>query len=145
MMKQESWIKILVSSCALLGAAAALAAAETAPRIPRFSIDYMDKAVDPAADFFHYAAGNWIKANPVPADKSRSGAFIELQERNWSLIHGILDSTTASKDRSDATAQKVGDFFRSAMDTNRLEELGFRPIQADLKRIDDLKDPKDLL
>jgi putative endopeptidase len=105
----------------------------------------MDKAVDPAADFFHYAAGNWIKANPVPADKSRWGAFIELQERNWFLIHGILDSTTTNKDRSDATVQKVGDFFRSAMDTNRLEELGFKPIQADLKRIDDLKDPKDLL
>jgi putative endopeptidase len=105
----------------------------------------MDKAVDPASDFFHYAAGNWIKANPVPADKSRWGAFIELQERNWFLIHGILDATAANKDRSDATAQKVGDFFRSAMDTNRLEELGFKPILADLKRIDNLKDPKDLL
>jgi putative endopeptidase len=105
----------------------------------------MDKAVDPASDFFHYAAGNWIKANPVPADKSRWGAFIELQERNWFLIHGILDSTAANKDRTDATAQKVGDFFRSAMDTNRLEDLGFKPIQADLKRIEDLKESKDLL
>jgi putative endopeptidase len=145
MIKQESCMKVVVTSCALLGAVAALAAPETAPRIPRFSIDYMDKAVDPAADFFHYAAGNWIKANPVPADKSRWGAFIELQERNWFLIHGILDSTAANKDRSDATAQKVGDFFRSAMDTNRLEELGFKPILADLKRIENLKESKDLL
>src|ERR1039457_1568816 len=135
MMKQERGIRVVVLICTLLGALAALAAPETAPRIPRFSVEYMDKAVDPAADFFHYAAGNWIKANPVPADKSRSGAFIELQERNWSLIHGILDSTTASKDRSDATAQKVGDFFRSAMDTNRLEELGFRPIRSEERRV----------
>jgi putative endopeptidase len=145
MIKQESGMKFIVVSCTLLGAVAVLAAPETAPRIPRFSIDYMDKAVDPAADFFHYAAGNWIKANPVPADKSRWGAFIELQERNWFLIHGILDSTAANKDRSDATAQKVGDFFRSAMDTNRLEELGFKPILADLKRIENLKESKDLL
>ncbi len=145
MIKQENCMKVVVMSCTLLGAVAGLAAPETAPRIPRFSIDYMDKAVDPAADFFHYAAGNWIKANPVPADKSRWGAFIELQERNWFLIHGILDSTAASKDRSDATVQKVGDFFRSAMDTNRLEALGFKPIQADLTRIDSLKDSKDLL
>jgi putative endopeptidase len=145
MMKQESCMKVVVMSCTLLGAVAVLAAPETAPRIPRFSIDYMDKAVDPGSDFFHYAAGNWIKANPVPADKSRWGAFIELQERNWFLIHGILDSTTANKDGSDATAQKVGDFFRSAMDTNRLEELGLKPIQADLKRIENLKEPGDLL
>ena len=58
MMKQESCIKIVAMSCTLLGAVAVLAAPETAPRIPRFSTDYMDKAVDPAADFFHYAAGN---------------------------------------------------------------------------------------
>src|ERR1035441_9192836 len=145
MMKQVSSVKVVVISCTLLVAIAGLAAPEMGPRIPQFSIDYMDKAVDPASDFFHYAAGNWIKANPVPADKSRWGAFIELQERNWFLIHGILDSTAANKDRSNATAQKVGDFFRSAMDTNRLEELGFKPIQADLKRIENLKDRKDLL
>src|ERR1035437_496525 len=145
MIKQESGMKVVVLTCTLLGAVAVLAAPETAPRIPRFSIDYMDKAVDPASDFFHYAAGNWIKANQVPADKSRWGAFIEVKERNWFLIHGILYSTATNKDRSDATVQKVGDFFRSATDTNRLEALGFKPIQADLKRIEDLKEPKDLL
>src|ERR1035438_9278900 len=96
-MKQLSSIEVVVMFCTLLGAAAGLAAPETAPRIPRFSIDYMDKAVDPAADFFHYATGNWIKANPVPADKSRWGAFIELQERNCFLIHGILDESPPTR------------------------------------------------
>src|SRR6267154_466999 len=66
---------------------AAIAADATAPKVPRFSIDYMDKSVQPGVDFYHYADGTWLKNNPVPPDKSRWGGFAELQERNWFLIH----------------------------------------------------------
>src|SRR5581483_9753356 len=41
--------------------------------------------------------------------------------------------------------QKVGDFYKSAMDTNRLESLGFKPLKADLKRIDSVKSREELL
>ena len=57
----------------------------------------LDKSVAPGVDFYRYADGNWIKNNPVPADKSRWGALIELHERNWFLIHQILDDTTAAQ------------------------------------------------
>lgn len=120
-------------------------AAPDAPKAPGFSIEYMDKSVSPAADFYHYADGTWIKDNPVPADKSRWGSFSELQERNWFLIHQILDSTVANAQPSNSPAQKVADFFRSAMDTNRLEELGFSPLQEDLKRIDAMQSYEDFL
>src|ERR1051326_5074236 len=106
-------------------------AAEGAPKIPRFSIDYMDKSVDPAQDFYHYAVGTWLKSNPVPPDKSRWASFTELQERNWYLIHEILDTITNAAISSNSPKQKVRDFFLSAMDTNRLESLGFKPIQPD--------------
>src|SRR5579884_2808911 len=59
--------------------------AEDAPKVPRFSIDYMDRSVNPAVDFYHFADGNWLKNNPVPEDKSRWAGFDELQERNWQL------------------------------------------------------------
>jgi len=116
-----------------------------APRIPRFSIEYMDKSVAPGVDFYQYADGNWVKNNPVPADKSRWGAFIELQERNWFLIHQILDDTAAAQPPSNSPAQKVADFFQSAMDTNRLEQLGFKPLEPDLHRIQGLKNARDLV
>ena len=118
---------------------------QTPPAVPRFSIDYMDQSVDPGKDFYHFADGTWLKDNPVPADKSRWASFNELADRNWYLIHGILDSASA-----DATSpqhsprREVGDFFASAMDTNRIEKLGFKPIAADLKRIDRLKSTKDV-
>jgi putative endopeptidase len=111
-------------------------AAEPLPQVPRFSPNHMDRSVDPGTDFYRYAAGNWLKQNPVPADKARWSGFDELQDRNWKLIRALLEDT-ASSSRSSAqpAAKQVGAFYRSAMDTNRLEALRFRPLQADLQRI----------
>ncbi|HWF19904.1 MAG TPA: M13 family peptidase, partial [Verrucomicrobiae bacterium] len=55
---------------------------EPMQKVPRFSVDYMDRSVDPTVDFYHFANGNWLKQNPVPEDKSRWAGFDELQERN---------------------------------------------------------------
>lgn len=99
----------------------------------------MDRSVDPGADFFRFAAGTWMKNNPVPADKSRWSGFEELQERNWALLRGILDDCAAGRAGQSKPARPVGDFFASALDTNRIEKLAFRPIERHLKRVEALK------
>ena len=100
----------------------------------------MDRSVDPGADFYHFAAGAWLKSNPVPSDKSRWSGFEELQDRNWRLLRDILESAAAeSSGAPNSPRRQVGDFFASAVDTNRLEKLGFKPIARDLKRVNSLQ------
>jgi len=119
--------------------------AGTPPPIPSFSTNYMDRSVDPAKDFYHFAAGNWLKNNPVPADKSRWASFSELSERNWYLIHQILDDASAdTKSPAKSPQREVGDLFASAMDTNRLEKLKFEPIKEDLRRIDKVENVQEM-
>jgi len=132
--------------------AACLAADQPAPPpppAPRFSVQYMDRSVDPGADFFRYACGAWLAANPVPADKSSWDAFEELQERNWHLIHDILLSTIADCDAKPPPPHsplgEVGAFYASAMNTNRLEELGFTPVHDDFARIAALQSTAEVL
>jgi putative endopeptidase len=107
-----------------------------APLVPRFSTNYIDRSVDPTVDFYRFACGQWLQKNPVPSDKSRWAGFDELQERNYHLIRGLLTQAAAdSSALARSPARQIGDFYRSAMDTNRLEQLGVKPIASDLGRI----------
>lgn len=109
------------------------------PRVPRFSLAHMDRSVDPAADFYRFAAGNWVRENPVPSDKARWSGFDELQDRNWKLIRELLEETAQGK-IAGKPASQVGAFFRSAMDTNHIEKLRLEPIESDLRRIRGVRD-----
>jgi putative endopeptidase len=144
MNKLYSWMQFVAVAGTALMVNHVATAADATPKVPRFSPTYMDNSEDPSTNFYKYACGTWLKQNPVPEDKSRWGGFIELQERNWYLIHEILDSTSKAGNQNNSPAQKVGDFYKSAMDTNRLEELGFKPLDPDLKKIEELKSKEGL-
>jgi putative endopeptidase len=113
-------------------------------RVPRFSPDFMDPAISPRTNFFLFANGSWVKNNPVPPDKARWASFDELQQRNWNLLRALLESAAADRSESAPGPRRlVGDFFASAMDTNRAEELALRPLREDLQRINELENPED--
>src|SRR5271170_3346316 len=129
---------------ALTLAAEPLAPFGPEPRVPAFSISYMDRSVDPAVNFYSFADGQWRKDNPVPADKARWAAFTQLAERNWFSIHEILDDAAGANAAPRSPRGQVGEFYTSAMNTNRIEQLGLNPVQADLKRIDRVKSIRSL-
>ena len=113
-----------------------------APLIPRFSTNYIDRTVNPTVDFYRFSCGRWLQQNPVPSDKSRWAGFDELQERNYHLVRDLLTEAAAdSKAPARSPARLIGDFYRSAMDTNRLEQIGLKPLDADLARIASVSSP----
>jgi len=66
-------------------------------------------------DFFQYANGGWLKANPIPAAYSRWSLDDEINERNEALLKSILEQASATHADAGSTQQKVGDFYAAAM------------------------------
>src|SRR5579863_10033507 len=62
---------------------------------PGFSIDNIDRMLDPCVDFYQYACGNWLKKTEIPADQSAWVSFVELDERNLVTLHEILEKASA--------------------------------------------------
>ncbi len=105
----------------------------------------MDTSIRPQDDFFHYVNGGWIKKTKIPASEAGWGSFVILQQNTQKELKSILDSCEASNAPKGSNAQKVGDFYASAMDSSTIEQKGLSPLQPDLKRIDAIKTPKDVL
>ncbi len=127
---------LLAAAAWAAGASLPSSAAEPAqPVPPRFSVGYMDAGADPRADFARYAFGAWQKKNPVPPDKARWGSFNELEQFNQLALKGILEAAAARPYKPGSVEQKVGDFFKSAMDTAAIDSAGLKPVEADLARI----------
>lgn len=99
----------------------------------------MDTTVSPGENFSEYANGAWLKNNPIPDKETRWGSFNELREFNAQAVKGILEETAAISDAKDGSIeQRVGAFYRSAMDSVAIEQIGAEPILEDLKRIDQI-------
>lgn len=111
-----------------------------------FDLNQLDKAVKPQDDFFHYSIGGWIKNNPVPEDKSSWSGFNELREKTVEDVkHIIEDAASAKSTDKTSTAYKVGTFYSVALDSAKAEELGIKPIEGELARIDKIESMKDFV
>jgi putative endopeptidase len=133
---------VLVLVCMWL--ACALGFAQTHPP-SGFSIENLDKSVDPCVDFYQYACGNWLKNSEIPPDQSRWASFVELREKNLVIEREILEKAAAGGASRDAIDQKIGDFYGACMDEAAVDTQGITPLKLELDRIDAVKDKRELI
>ncbi len=120
----------------LLALVPAAAHAATAAKWKPIDPANMDLSVKPGDDFFLYANGTWLKNNPIPADQTEWGGFIQLYENNNAVLHDILEGAAKAKAAPAGTPMQLsGDFYASAMDSARVETLGATPIADEMARI----------
>jgi len=110
-----------------------------------FSIDNIDKTLDPCVDFYQYACGNWLKNNEIPADRSSWVSFAELDDRNLVTLKEILEKAAVGGPERTAVEQKIGDFYGACMDEKAVNQKALLPLQPELDRIAAVKDKAGLI
>lgn len=116
-----------------------------APVYPPLDSKNMDTTITPGDNFFQYANGGWMKANPIPEAYSRFGAFDEIQERKEKQLKTIILDAVDTKNASKGSLEQlIGDFYISGMDTAKIEKEGIQPLNNELELIDNMKDANDL-
>jgi putative endopeptidase len=126
---------------------AAPAPASTVVIPPNQSIAFdLDSTFKPCDDFANYVNANWNKANPIPSDQTRWGAFGILQEKSMLEQKQLLETAAydAKHDTGSKLEQKLGNLYSAGMDTAAIDKLGYDPIKPQLAAIDALKTPADI-
>ncbi len=95
----------------------------------------MDKSVAPGDDFNAYANGGWIKATPIPADKSSYGIFAMLADETRKRLQSLLQESEKAGSAATGDSRKIGDFYSSFMDEAAIEAKGISPLKPQLDAI----------
>src|SRR6202158_5291329 len=140
-------LAMLVSAMASLGIASAQTHERpltSFPYTPGLDVTAMDKSAEPCVDFYQYTCGGWMTNNPIPPDQPRWSVYGKLAQDNQRFLWGILEDLGNKKSGRTATQQKIGDYFAACMDEAAIEQLGAKPLQPNLARIDAMQSKRDL-
>jgi putative endopeptidase len=90
-----------------------------------------DPAADPGVDFYRFANGGWLDANPIPPGYGSWGSFEEVSRRNEAILRELLEQA------ADAPGDLLGDYFAAGLDVAAVEAAGTAAIEPLLREIED--------
>ncbi|ALO14754.1 Neutral endopeptidase [Salinivirga cyanobacteriivorans] len=104
----------------------------------------MDLTASPVEDFNQYANGGWMKSHPIPADKSRHGAFTELADKNEKKLKAIVEEMSGANAEPGSVERKIEDMFATGMDTAAIEKAGAEPLKPYIEQIESIASVEDM-
>jgi putative endopeptidase len=81
-------------------------------------------------DLYRAVNGEWLATAEIPADRARSGAFLDLVDAAEVAVREIVEQAQHAEPGSEA--RRIGDLYTSFMDEARVEALGAAPLAEPL-------------
>jgi putative endopeptidase len=125
--------------------AAVFTACSSAPKqTTGIHLDNLDTTAVAQNDFYQYACGGWMAANPLTAEYSRFGSFDKLALNNLEQVNGLIQEIAEKQHKPGTVEQKIGDIYNLALDTTRRNIEGIEPVQKTLREISDISSRDEL-
>jgi|LakMenE01Jun11ns_1017448.scaffolds.fasta_scaffold9935732_1 endothelin-converting enzyme/putative endopeptidase len=103
-----------------------------------------DPSVKFGDDFFLSVNGKWLKETNIPDDRADYGTFSLLNDRTQEQIKAIIEGAAEAKADANTPAQQVGDLYSSLMNTELRNQLGIKPIEDLISKVNQLESKEQL-
>lgn len=97
----------------------------------------LDPNTKPGENFYQYACGGWMKANPLDPQYARFGTFDGLAENNREQLKDLILNLGTNNPKG-SLAQKVSDLYLQGMDSTLRNQQGNHPVEAMLAQINQM-------
>lgn len=111
----------------------------------KLDFDGIDVAIKPGDNFFNHVNKTWLDKAVIADDQVGVGYYRFLNIPQKKLLENILEEVASGTHEMGSADQMVGDFYSSGMDTIRINERGFEPIQPLLDRINSIHTNSELM
>lgn len=99
--------------------------------------------IKPGDNFYRYANDQWLKETKIPADKSNYGIFTLLADGADEQVRRLIEQAAAAESEHGTASQKVGDLYRSVLNTEKRDQAGIQPLLELRHLIDSIQSHED--
>lgn len=111
---------------------------------PAIDLANFDNTVSASEDFYQYACGGWMEANPLTPEYARYGIFDQLEKENQEKLKTLIDEINANPQEEGSVGAKIKTMYAQGIDMEKRNADGAAPVMDQLAAIKAVSDMKEL-
>ena len=103
---------------------------------PAIDLANFDNSTAPGEDFYQYACGGWMEANPLTAEYARYGIFDQLEKENQEKLKTLIEDLNSTPQAEGSVGAKIQTMYALGLDMDKRNADGAAPV---MKQIEEIK------
>ena len=111
---------------------------------PAIDLANFDLTTAPSEDFYQYACGGWMEANPLPPEYARYGIFDQLEKENNEKLKALIEELGSTPQKPGSVGEKIRMMYEMGLDSLKRNADGAAPVMEQLAAINAVSNHKEL-
>ena len=111
---------------------------------PAIDLANFDLTTAPSEDFYQYACGGWMEANPLTPEYARYGIFDQLEKENNEKLKVLIEELGSTPQKPGSVGEKIQMMYAMGLDSLKRNADGAAPVMEQLAAINAVSDHKEL-
>ena len=111
---------------------------------PAIDLANFDLTTAPSEDFYQYACGGWMEANPLTPEYARYGIFDQLEKENNEKLKALIEELGSTPQKPRSVGEKIRMMYEMGLDSLKRNADGAAPVMEQLAAINAVSNHKEL-